>query len=233
MLQIFIAVLAGVLTAGAPCILPLLPILLGTSVGQKSKTRPLFIVFGFVLTFSLAGLFLSYLVTHTGLQTDTLRNVTITMLAVFAVLMIWPLPFEKLTLYLGRYINRANALTTKVDDGNTSGFMLGVLLGLIWTPCAGPVLGSILTLVATSERLANAAILLLAYAIGAGIPMLLVAYGSQYITTKVHAIAPYSQRLQKIFGLIILLLAIAMFFKYDLILQAKLIEYYPGIIPKY
>lgn len=233
MVQILIAILAGILTAGAPCILPLLPILLATSVGRSSKTRPLFIVLGFIVTFSLVGLFLSYLVTHTGLHTDTLRNVSVVILGIFALFMIWPLPFEKLTIHLSTYINKANQIGSHAGSGNKGGFVLGIMMALIWTPCAGPVLGSVLTLIAASENIGKAAVLLVAYAIGAGIPMLLIAYGSQYITTKVRAIAPYSARIQQVFGVIVLLLALAIFFGYDLILQAKLVEHYPGVLPKY
>ncbi len=233
MIQILIAVLAGILTAGAPCILPLLPILLAGTVGRTSRTRPLFIVAGFILTFSLVGLLLSYLVTHTGLGTDTLRNIAVFMLAIFGLFMIWPTPFEKLTVHLSSYINKANTISTKAGTGNFGGFVLGVMLALIWTPCAGPVLGSVLTLIASSESLGRATLLLFAYAIGAGLPMLVVAYGSQYITTKVRAIASYSRIIQQAFGVIVLLLAVAMLFNYDLVLQTKLLEYFPDIRPKY
>src|SRR3990167_10982184 len=99
MLQILFAILAGILTVGAPCILPLLPILLGASVGQKSKTRPLFIALGFIVTFSLAGLFLSFLVIKLDIAPDLLRNIAVLALAIFGVFLIWPNPFELLTLH--------------------------------------------------------------------------------------------------------------------------------------
>ncbi len=228
MLQILFAILAGVLTIGAPCILPLLPILLGASVGQQSKTRPLFIVLGFVLTFAAIGLILSFVTTHLGLSPQTLRSVAIFFLAIFGLFMLWPMPFEKLTMHLSGVINKANELTGKSGTGNFGGFALGVMIGIIWTPCAGPVLGSILTLIATSTDTARAAILLLAYAMGAGIPMLIIAYGSQYITTKVRAISKYTRILQQIFGVIILALAVAIYFQYDLVIQTKLLDLFPG-----
>jgi len=233
MLQLLFAILAGILTVGAPCILPLLPILLGASVGQQSKTRPLFIALGFIVMFSVAGLTLSFIVTSLMIAPDTLRNIAVFALGVFGLLMLWPKPFEILTGYLSKYITRAQGLSQKAGNGNFGGFVLGLILGLIWTPCAGPVLGSILTLIATQANTANAAILLIAYAIGAGLPMVLIAYGGQYITTKVRWIARYAARVQQIFGLVILLLAIAMFYQYDLVLQAKLIEIFPNILPKY
>ncbi len=226
MLQILFAIIAGILTIGAPCILPLLPILLGASVGQQSKTRPLFIALGFVLTFALTGLLLSYLVTNLNIAPDVLRNIAIVALGIFGLFMIWPTPFEKLTVYLSGFINKANQTATAAGTGNFGGFVLGVMLGVIWTPCAGPVLGSILTLIATSTEVGRASILLVAYAVGAGIPMLIIAYGGQLVTTKVRSFAQYATRMQQVFGVLIIGLAVAMYFQYDLVLQAKILEYY-------
>jgi cytochrome c-type biogenesis protein len=233
MIQILFAILAGILTVGAPCILPLLPILLSASVGQQSKTRPLFIALGFIVMFSLAGLTLSAVVTRLMIAPDTLRNVAVFALLVFGFFMLWPKPFEILTTHLSKYITRAQSVTEQAGTGNFGGFVLGLVLGLIWTPCAGPVLGSILTLVATQTDTAKASILLVAYAIGAGIPMIIIAYGGQYVTTKIRWIAPYSRRIQQIFGVLIITLAIAMFYQYDLVLQAKLLEKFPSVLPKY
>jgi cytochrome c-type biogenesis protein len=226
MLQLIFAVLAGILTVGAPCILPLLPILLGTSIGYTSKTRPIFIALGFIISFSVVALLLSYLVIHLNIRPDLLRKVAVVALAIFGMFLIWPTPFERLTVYLSGFINRASAASTTAGTGNFGGFVLGLVLGLIWTPCAGPVLGSILTLIATQTDLAQASILLIAYAIGAGIPMMLVAYGGQAVTTKIRSIARYSTRIQQVFGLLILGLAVAMYLQYDLLLQSKLLDFY-------
>ncbi|WP_457831760.1 cytochrome c biogenesis CcdA family protein, partial [Staphylococcus aureus] len=83
-------------------------------------------------------------------------------------------------------VNRADAVGRRAGSGNWGGFVLGMTLGVVWTPCAGPVLGSILTLVATSSELAKSALLLFVYALGAGVPMLAIAYGGQYVTTRVR-----------------------------------------------
>lgn len=224
MIEILFAVLAGILTIGAPCILPLLPILLGSSVGHTNKTRPLFITVGFIVMFTIVALTLSYLVTALHFSPDLLRNIAIIALGLFGLFMLWPTPFEKLTSYLTRFSTKATALSTKAGNGNFGGFILGLILGLIWTPCAGPILGSILTLIATQTNLAQAGILLVAYAIGAGIPMLLIAYGGQLITTKVRAIVPYATRIQQIFGVIIIVVAVAIFFRYDQVIQAAILE---------
>ncbi len=232
MVEVLLAVLAGVLTIAAPCILLPLPIILGTSVGQQSKTRPLFITLGFVLTFAALGLSLNFIIQNLGLSPNALRNTAAVVLAIFAGFMIWPTPFEKLTMHLSGLINKASQTGQSAGKGNWGGFVIGVVIGIVWAPCAGPILGSILTLVAQQQDLARAAILLTAYAIGAGLPMLALAYGGQALTTKVRGIAPYAQRLQQIFGLIILLLVIAIYFQYDTILQTKLLEVIPTLNPK-
>lgn len=225
-LEIFFAFLAGILTVGAPCILPLLPILLGASLGQKSKTRPLFIALGFVTMFSLAGLTLSYIVRSFEISPDSLRNIAVGALAVFGFFMLVPKPFEILTQYLSGFSTRAQSLSQKAGSGNFGGFVLGLVLGLIWTPCAGPILGSILTLIATQSNVSSASVLLVAYALGAGIPMLIISYGGQIVTTKIRVLANYTNTLQKVFGALIILLAVAMYLQYDLKIQAKILEYY-------
>jgi cytochrome c biogenesis protein CcdA len=228
MLEILIAILAGILTVGAPCILPLLPILLGTSIGQTSKTRPFFIIFGFILSFTIVGISLSFLVSRLGLQPDTIRTIAVILLGLFGLFMVWPIWFEKLTVHINRLVNKTNEVGTSAGSGNKGGFILGLTLGIIWTPCAGPVLGSILTLIATQTNLTEASILLFAYAIGAGIPMLIIAYGSQVITTKVRFLAQYSRAMQQIFGVIIILVAIAIHFQYDTVIQSKLLDIFPS-----
>lgn len=225
MLEILFAVIAGVLTIGAPCILPILPILLGSSIGG-TKTRPLFIAGGFALTFAILGLTLSYLTINLSLDPNLLRNIAVALLALFGLFMFWPTPFEKLTSYLSGFSTKATEWSRAAGNGNFGGFILGVTLGVIWTPCAGPVLGSILTLIATQSDLAAASVLLVAYAIGAALPMLAIAYGGQLAATKVRAIAPYTARIQQIFGVVIILVAIAIYFNYDTVVQTKILEIY-------
>src|SRR5689334_15363965 len=226
MIQFLFAFLAGILTIAAPCILPMLPIILGASVSQKSKLRPLFIVLGFVVSFAAASLILSALVTHLGISQNIIRNIAILMLAIFASFMIWPAPFEFVTSKLSGFINKASEVGN-ARKGNSGAFILGLVLGIVWTPCAGPVLGTILTLVATQGTTARASLLVIAYALGAGVPMMAIAYGSQWLTTKVRGLVKYSARLQQVFGVLIFLLAIAMYFQYDNVIEKKLTSFFP------
>jgi cytochrome c-type biogenesis protein len=225
MLEIIFAVLAGIITVGAPCILPLLPILLGSSIGS-SKTRPLFIATGFALTFAMLGLSLSYLTASLNINPNLLQNIAVILLGMFGLLMLWPTPLEKLTAYLSPLSTKATGWSRNVGTGNFGGLVLGIILGIIWTPCAGPVLASILTLIATQKDLVAAGILLVAYSVGAAIPMLLIAYGGQLITSRVRSITPYTRLIQQVFGVIIILMAVAIYFDYDTVLQTKILEVY-------
>lgn len=228
-LESFLALIAGILTIAAPCILLPLPIILGSSVGQNSKSRPLFITLGFVLTFTVLALALQFIVSHLGLNPNALRIGAVVLLALFALFMIWPTPFELFMARMNGFINKAGAASRNVGAGNLSGFLIGVIIGVIWAPCAGPILGSILTLVALKSNSGQASILLLAYAIGAGIPMLAIAYGGQAVTTKIKGIAKYATRLQQIFGVILLLVAASIYFQYDTLLQARLLNSFPNL----
>jgi cytochrome c biogenesis protein CcdA len=105
--------------------------------------------------------------------------------------------------------------------------VLGTTLGLVWTPCAGPVLGSILTVVATSKDAAWASTLLVVYAIGAAIPMLAIAYGGQAVTSRVRRIARISPKLQQGFGVVVIAFAVASYFQYDTLIVAWLTAFYP------
>jgi cytochrome c biogenesis protein CcdA len=88
-------------------------------------------------------------------------------------------------------------------------------------------------LVAQEQDIVRAGILLIAYAIGAGIPMLIIAYGGQAMTTKVRIIAQHASKLQQIFGVIIILLAVAILFQYDTYIQARLLDFLPSLSPKF
>jgi cytochrome c-type biogenesis protein len=228
MLNLVLALLAGVVTIAAPCTLPMLPILLGASVGHSGKARPAMIALGFVLSFSAVALLLGAITRVFDFDPNILRNGAAILLAGFGLLMIWPGPFEWLSIRLNGLISATAAGNVNSRQGNLGGLVLGTTLGLVWTPCAGPVLGSILTLVATSSSAGWASVLLVAYAIGAAIPMLAIAYGGQAVTTRVRSIAKISPRLQQGFGIVVIAFAVASWFQYDTLIVAWLTSFYPN-----
>jgi cytochrome c-type biogenesis protein len=224
MLNLLLALLAGVITIAAPCTLPMLPILLGASVGQTSKARPVMIAAGFVLSFSVVALALSAITRVFDFDPNVLRSAAAILLAGFGLLMLWPAPFERLMSHLGGF----TGVGVAENQGVLGGFVLGTTLGLVWTPCAGPVLGSILTVIATSNDTAWAGTLLVTYAIGAAIPMLAIAYGGQAVTTRVRSLARIAPRLQQGFGVVVIGFAALSYFQYDTLIVAWLTHFYPN-----
>jgi cytochrome c-type biogenesis protein len=228
MLTAVVALLAGTATVAAPCTLPVLPILLGVSVAQTSKARPLLIALGFVTSFSSVAIVFGAVTDILGVDQNTLRGIAVPILVCFGLLTLWPRPFEWLVARAYGVIGRSDRRADQSPVGNVSGFLLGTTLGLVWTPCAGPVLGSILTIIATSRHLQWEALLLVAYAIGAAVPMLAIAYGGQFITTRVKGVARISHRLQQGFGLLIIVFALAMYFQYDALITVWVSGLYPN-----
>jgi cytochrome c-type biogenesis protein len=224
MLNLVLALLAGVITIAAPCTLPMLPILLGASVGQTSKVRPVMIAAGFVLSFSAVALALSAITRVFDFDPNVLRSAAAILLAGFGLLMLWPASFEWLTSRLGGFAG----VSVAANQGVIGGFVLGTTLGLVWTPCAGPVLGSILTVIATSKDTAWASTLLVTYAIGAALPMLAIAYGGQAVTTRVRSFARIAPRLQQGFGVVVIGFAALSYFQYDTLIVAWLTHFYPN-----
>ena len=225
MRDFLLALFAAMLTIAAPCTLPVLPILLGASVGRRAGARPAFIAAGFVASFALVALALNAVAAALHFDPEVLRTAGLVLLVIFGVLMIWPAAFERLTARLAGAGVTLQPLTAA--QTNLGGFALGTTLGLIWTPCAGPVLGTILTAIATSPDHAHGSLLLLTYTVGAALPMLGVAYGGQAISTRLRSVAPYTARLQQAFGIIVIAFALSAFLQYDAIALAWLGQFFP------
>jgi cytochrome c biogenesis protein CcdA len=225
MTDLALALFAGILTIVAPCTLPVLPILLGASIGQRAGARPAFIAAGFVVSFAFVALALNAVATALHFDPDALRKAGFALLLVFGALMIWPAAFERVT---ARLTDAGIAVQgTAAAQTNLGGFVLGTTLGLIWTPCAGPVLGAILTAIATSPDQAHGALLLLTYTVGAALPMLGVAYGGQAISTRLRSLGPYAGRLQQAFGVVVIAFALSAFLQYDAVALAWLGQFIP------
>ena len=228
MVTLILALLAGIVTVAAPCTLPVLPVLFGASIGQTSKARPVFIALGFVASFTIVAIVFSAITQIAGIDPDRLRTVAVGLLLIFGFLMLLPRPFEWLMAHAGNLLNRVHRIPIRGQSGNVGGFVLGTTLGLVWTPCAGPVLASILTVIATAPHIEWEALLLIVYAVGAAVPMLAIAYGGQFVTTRIKSIARVSHRLQQGFGAVIIVFAAATYLQYDTLITAWLTAFYPN-----
>lgn len=223
-LLITFAFLAGIITILSPCILPILPVVLAGSVGSGKK-KPLGIVLGFVLSFTFFTLFLSAIVQATGIPTDKLRSLSIIIIALFGISLLFP----SFQIIMERLFSKLSGkLSVKgTHEGFSGGVLIGLSLGLIWTPCVGPIIASVITLAATSEVTLAAFFITLAYAVGTAIPMFAIMYSGRSLLQKVPWLLPNTGKIQKVFGILMILTAIGLFYNVDRKFQSYILDVFP------
>jgi cytochrome c biogenesis protein CcdA/thiol-disulfide isomerase/thioredoxin len=204
---IVIGLLAGVITAISPCVLPVLPILLAGSASGPPR-RPYAIVSGLVGSFTLFTLFAATLLGELGLPDDLLRNLALGLLFVVAATLISPRVGELVSETLSRFARRPAS-----DLGG--GFLLGVSLGLVFVPCAGPVLAAVAVIAADRNVGLDAVVLTLSYAVGAGLPMLAVAVAGQRALTRTKAVQARAASVRRGLGVVIAATALAIALELD------------------
>lgn len=229
LILLLFAFLAGLVTVLSPCILPVLPALLAAGAG-KGHLRPVGIVVGMTVSFTFFTLMLTALVKLTGISADTLRYIAIALIAGFGMLLIFPSLgewFAKSTTAIASIGQSVEMQARTLDSGFYSGMLLGTALGLVWTPCAGPILAAITTLVATSSASFEALMIILAYCLGAALPMLAIIYGGKRIIDSSRHLSHHTEAIRKVFGALMLAAALAIALHYDVTLQQVAVEYVP------
>lgn len=171
---------AGVLTALSPCVLPLLPIVVGGAM-QQHRAAPLLMGLGMTTAFATGGLLLGAIGPALGLDPVWLHQAAAISLILFGLVLL----FEPLTRLVSRMVQplaiTADLMAEEIGQKRSPlmAFFFGGLLGLAWSPCAGPMLVSSVALVATGGDAALGALLLGLFGLGAATPMVLAAYASR------------------------------------------------------
>jgi cytochrome c biogenesis protein CcdA/thiol-disulfide isomerase/thioredoxin len=203
LLLLVIGFLAGVVTAISPCVLPVLPILLASGASGRNPMR---VIGGLVLSFSVFTLFATWILDQFGLPQDTLRNLAIVSLFVLAAVLLVP----QAALIVERPLAAFSRLRPKGAEGG--GFLFGATLGLVFVPCAGPVLATV-TVVAANNNVGLRAILLtLAYGVGAAVPMIAIAYGGREAAGHLRR---HAQTVRRVSGAVVAIVALGLVFHLD------------------
>lgn len=117
---------------------------------------------------------------------------------------------------------------TQIRSGLSGGFLTGCSLGIVWTPCTGPILATIATLAATTNLNLGIILVTIFYVLGLGIPLFFFSYGGQKLIAKTRFVSGFTGRIQQIFGVVLLLTALAIYTNYDKLLQVKLLDSFPS-----
>ncbi|MBZ0106872.1 MAG: cytochrome c biogenesis protein DipZ [Sulfuricella denitrificans] len=202
--DIGLAFLEGLALIVSPCILPVLPLVLAASV-EGGRRRPYGIIIGFVLAFSVFALVSRQIVQALGIDLDIIKDASLVLLALFGLVLLSSKLSEKFSAMTQGAANFGNNLASVGGDGLLSGVMIGALIGLVWTPCAGPILAAVLVQVIRQETNLAGNLIIVSFAIGAGIPMLIIALTGRKIMGKLGFLTRHAEAVRRGFGALILL----------------------------
>lgn len=202
--EIGLSFLEGLALIASPCILPVLPLVLGASV-EGGRKRPFGIIAGFVLAFTAFALLSRKLVMLLDIDLDAVKYGSLLFLALFGLVLLSESLSEKFGALTQRFASAGSAATSETEDGFLSGIVIGALIGLVWTPCAGPILAAVLVQVIRQESDISALFLVASFALGAGVPMLIIALTGRKLVNRLHVLTTHAQGVRKAFGVIILL----------------------------
>jgi len=191
LVNLFMAVGAGLASVLSPCVLPVIPIVMA-GAEREDKLRPLLVVTGLSLSFMAMGAISSLFGALLIGRTRYIEIAGSTIIMVMGLMVIFDMSiFKRLT--------GLSSLQVK-GEGRLGGILLGLSLGLIWVPCVGPFLSSTLTMVGTSGQLATGITLLGFYSLGLAIPMLIIGYSSQWLQNKIKGLLKHETILRYVTG---------------------------------
>src|SRR5215218_9194670 len=185
-LLILFGFIAGAATALSPCVLPVLPIALSAGA-TGGRRRPLGIVAGLAVSFTFAAVALVYVIAALGLPNDLLRKLAIAVLLGFGIVLMVPPLAARLEAWTSQFASRAGVARTK-GDGFWPGTAVGASLGLLYLPCAGPILAGVITVSASQSFNAGRLAVALSYGLGSAVVLYFLMLGGR------RAIAPLARR---------------------------------------
>ena len=226
---IALALIAGVLSTLSPCVLPLLPILLGAATGEH-RYGPVALAAGLALSFVVIGLFVATIGFAIGLDQEIFRSVAaVLLIAVGGVLLVPKLQMQFVAA-TGPVGNWAQSHTGGFAGRGWGGqFAVGLLLGAVWSPCVGPTLGAASVLAARSENLPGVAVTMLAFGIGAALPLLLIGMMSREALMRWRSrMLAAGSRGKLVMGVLLIAVGVLILPGLDKRLEAVLVEASPA-----
>jgi cytochrome c biogenesis protein CcdA/thiol-disulfide isomerase/thioredoxin len=216
-LLLLFALIAGAGTAITPCVLPVLPALLASSA-VGGRRRPLGIVLGLAVTFTIAIVALASLVKGVGLAAGATRTFAIVVLLVFGVVLLIPGLAQRVQAPLSR-LARFGPKTR--GDGFWSGLGVGAALGFVCAPCAGPILAAVISVSSSSGPTVRVVLIAIAYAIGLSAILLIYGFGGRVILNRIKR-AARGEIVERVLAVVLLATGVAMVFNLDVKFESAL-----------
>jgi cytochrome c biogenesis protein CcdA/thiol-disulfide isomerase/thioredoxin len=210
-LLILFGFIAGAATALSPCVLPVLPIALSAGA-TGGRRRPLGIVVGLTISFTFTIVALVSVISALGLSEDLLRDIAILVLLAFGVVLMIPPLAARLEAWLSGLVSRSGIAPRAGGDGFSGGVVIGLSLGLVYSPCAGPILAGVIAGAASQGFSGGRLAVALAYAIGSAVVLYLLMLGGRRV------LVPLRRRavgIQVAMGAVMVVVALAMIGEYD------------------
>ena len=221
-LLIIFGFVAGAATAVSPCVVPVLPVALSAGA-TGGRRRPLGVVAGLVVSFTFVLFALVYVIDALGLPNDLLRNVAIVVLFGFGIVLLIPPLAARVEAFGSRFAGRVGVKAE--GDGFWGGVGLGLSLGVLYAPCAGPILAAVLTASASQPFNAGRLAVVVAYAIGSALVLYLLMIGGRKLAAP---LARRSGSFQMAMGAVMVLVAFAMWQGYDTKFQSNVTASLPS-----
>lgn len=179
-----VAYAAGVLTILSPCVIPLVPIVLG-SAAQRHRWGPLALALGLVVSFTLTGFVIATIGASIGLDSESIRTWSAVLLLIVGIALLIPKAQALFEHAIGPLANWAGERQARLERFGLAGQAgIGVLLGLVWSPCVGPTLGAATVLAAQGRNLGEVTFVMLAFALGIATVLLIMALATQRLLTR-------------------------------------------------
>jgi cytochrome c biogenesis protein CcdA/thiol-disulfide isomerase/thioredoxin len=210
LLLMLFAVIAGAGTAITPCVLPVVPALLASSA-TGGRRRPIGIVIGLAITFTIAIVLLAQLVKDVGLASGAARTLAIVVLFVFGIALLIP----DLTARIEAPLSRLGRFGPKSrGTGFWSGLGVGAALGFVCAPCAGPILAAVTSVSASSGANARVVLVAISYSVGLSAVLLIYAFAGRAVIDRIRRVGR-GNTVNRVLGGVLLATAVLMVFNVD------------------
>jgi cytochrome c biogenesis protein CcdA len=223
-----LALLAGLLSTLSPCVLPIVPILLGSAMSAHRRA-PIALAFGLAISYATIGTALAWAGTALELNSELVRRIGATLMGLFALVILSSSLQQRFAVATSGIGNAGNQFLSRLHLSGLSGqFVVGLVLGLIWSPCVGPTLGVAIVLASQGKHLLAATVLMGLFSVGAALPIVILGYLSRSAMMNIRGRLLVAGRAGKVvLGGAMLLIALATISARDRQAEAWLVKHSP------